>query len=263
LTAFYVPVRPGVLRSTEHTVGPWAEADQHAGPPAALLVRALESVLPPDGGWLARISVDLLGPVPVAELAVTARVARPGRSVQLAEAELAVDGRPVARAGGWWHRCGDTVAVATGGPAPGLPAVPAESSGSPESPVQDGPWSGGYLGAMEWRWVRGHFNEPGPATVWTRMRMPLVAGEDPTPTQRVLVSADSGNGAGSALPLPSWLFVNTELTVHLLRPPTGMWVCLDAATEIGPTGGGLAVSRLSDSAGPVGRGAQALLVRPR
>ena len=102
---------------------------------------------------------------------------------------------------------------------------------------------------MEWRWVRGHFSEPGPATVWTRMRIPLVEGEEPTPTQRVLATADSGNGAGSALPLGSWLYVNTELTVHLLRPPVGEWVCLDSATEIGPTGGGLAVSRLSDSAG--------------
>lgn len=254
MTAFYVPVRPGVLRSTEHTVGPWVRTDQHAGPPAALLVRALESVLPPDGGWLARISVDLLGPVPVTELAVTARVVRPGRSVQLAEAELAVDGRPVARAGGWWHRCDDTVAVATGGSAPELPAG---------SSVEEEPWPGGYLDAMEWRWIRGHFSEPGPATVWTRMRIPLVDGEEPTPTQRVLATADSGNGASSALPLKSWLFVNTELTVHLLRPPTGVWVCLDAVTEIGPTGGGLAVSRLSDSAGPIGHGAQALLVRPR
>jgi hypothetical protein len=254
VTAFYVPVRPGVFRSTEHTVGPWAATDQHAGPPAALLVRALESVLPPADGWLARVSVDLLGPIPVRELAGTARVVRPGRSVQLAEAELAVDGRPVARASGWWHRCGDTVAVATGEPAPELPA---------DARAEERPWSGGYLGAMEWRWTRGNFSEPGPATVWTRMRMPLVEDEEPTPTQRVLATADSGNGAGSALPLRSWLFVNTELTVHLLRPPTGEWVCLDASTEIGPTGGGLAVSRLSDSAGLVGRGAQALLVRPR
>jgi hypothetical protein len=258
VTAFYVPVRPGVLQATEHTVGPWVETDQHAGPPSALLVRALEAVLPapgPAAGWLARVSVDLLGPIPVKELAVTARVVRPGRSVQLAEAELAVDGRPVARATGWWHRYGDTAAVATTVPA--APAVPAPAQ------AEEGPWACGYLGAMEWRWVRGHFREPGPAAVWTRMRVPLVEGEETTPTQRVFATADSGNGVSSALPLGSWLFVNTELTVHLLRPPTGEWVCLDAVTEIGPTGGGLAVSRLSDPAGLVGHGAQALLVRPR
>ena len=253
MTAFYRPVRPGVLASTEHTVGPWEATDQHAGPPSALLVRALESVLPADG-WLARVSVDLLGPIPVAELEVTARVVRPGRSVQLAEAELAVAGRPVARAGGWWHRHGDTAAVAVTVPGPDRPA---------SARAEEGPWQCGYLGAMEWRWVHGHFSEPGPATVWTRMRVALVEGEEPTPTQRVLATADSGNGAGSALPLGSWLYVNTELTVHLLRPPTGEWVCLDAATDIGPTGGGVAVSRLFDTAGLTGRGAQALVVRPR
>jgi hypothetical protein len=131
------------------------------------------------------------------------------------------------------------------------------------APRGDEAWTGGYLQAMEWRWLRGHFTEAGPATVWTRMRIPLVEGEEPTPTQRVLVTADSGNGVSGVLPLAGWLYVNTELTVHLLRPPVGEWVCLDAVTEIGPTGGGVAASTLSDAAGPVGRGAQALLVRPR
>lgn len=251
--AFYVPVRPGVVRSTEHTIGPWSDTDQHGGPPAALLVRTMESVLP-EGGWLARVTVDLLGAVPVAELSVSASVVRPGRSVQLAEARLLAGDRLVARASGWWHRLGDTAAVAVGAAA--APAMPAAE------PAEDR-WPGGYLRAMEWRWLRGHFSEPGPAAVWGRMRMPLVAGEEPSPTQRVLAAADSGNGAGSALPLDTWLYVNTELTVHLLRPPVGEWVCLDAATTIGPTGGGLVVTVLSDEAGEVGRGAQALLVRPR
>ena len=252
--AFYRPVRAGVVRATEHTVGPWAETDQHAGPPSALLVRALESVLPA-GGWLARVSVDLLGAVPVTELTVRSGLTRPGRSVQLAQAELAADDRVVARATGWWHRFGDTTAVATLGEPP--PALPEESAPDPRR------WSGGYLKAMEWRWVRGHFFDPGPATVWSRMRLPLVDGEDPTPTQRVFATADSGNGISSALQPDRWLFVNTELTVHLFRPPAGEWVCLDAVTAVGPTGGGLASSRLSDRDGEIGRGAQALLVRAR
>ena len=253
--AFYVPVRPGVLRATGHTVGPWAATDQHGGPPAGLLVRALEQVLPPDGGWLARISVDLLGAVPVGELAVSAAVLRPGRSVQLATAALSAGGREVARATGWWHRLGDTAGIAHGaGAAPPLPDVP-----DPDDPR----WAGGYLRAMEWRRVKGDFTEPGPAVLWARMRLPLVAGEQPSPAQRVLVTADSGKGAGAALPIESWLYVNTELTVHLLRPPVGEWVCLDSASTIGPVGGGYALTTLSDTAGEVGRGAQALLVRQR
>jgi hypothetical protein len=251
--AFYVPVRPGVFRATPQTVGPWAPTDQHGGPPSALLVRALEQVLPA-GGLLARVAVDLLGAVPVAELTVSADVIRPGRSVQLAVATLSAGGRDVARASGWWHRNTDTAAVATGAIAPELPDRP--------DPVDDR-WPGGYLQAMEWRRVKGDFAESGPAVIWSRMRHSLVAGEDPTPTQRLFVTADSGNGVSSVLPLESWLYVNTELTVHVLRPPAGEWICLDSVTTIGPTGGGYAVATLFDGAGEVGRTAQALLVRPR
>ena len=42
----------------------------------------------------------------------------------------------------------------------------------------------GYHTAMEYRFVSGGFLEPGPATVWMRMRGPLVEGEQPTPLQR-------------------------------------------------------------------------------
>jgi acyl-coenzyme A thioesterase PaaI-like protein len=243
-----------VLRSTPHTVGPWASTDQHGGPPAALLVRALERVLPAAEGWLARVSVDLLGAVPVADLTVSATVVRSGRSVQLAVATLTAGGRDVARATGWWHRLGDTAAVCSAAAPPPLPDRP--------DPVDDR-WPGGYLQAMEWRRVKGDFVEPGPAVIWSRMRIPLVEGEQPSPTQRLMASADSGNGVGSALPLDDWLYVNTELTVHLLRPPQGELFCLDAVATIGPSGGGYAITTLSDTAGEIGRAAQALLVRPR
>lgn len=253
MTAFYLPAGDGVFRSTPHTVGPWAATDQHGGPPAALLVRALERVLPVDG-WLARISVDLLSAIPVADLTVAASVVRPGRSVQLAVATLAAGGRDVARATGWWHRLGDTAAVASFAAPPPLP--------DQADPVDDR-WPGGYLQAMEWRRVKGDFAEPGPAVIWSRMRIPLVEGEQPSSTQRLMASADSGNGVGSALSLEDWIYVNTELTVHLLRPPEGELFCLDSAAAIGPTGGGYAITTLSDTAGEVGRGAQALLVRAR
>jgi Thioesterase-like superfamily len=254
VTAFYLPLRTGEFRATEHTVGPWAETEQHAGPPAALLVRALESMVPTDG-TLARVSVDLLAAVPVAAVAIRSRVVRPGRSVQLAEAELSVAGRVVARATGWWHRCGNTAAVSTN--TSDLPALPGARD------QEEHPWPGGYLRAMEWRWIHGGLSDIGPATVWCRMHVPLVDGEEPTATQRVFVTADSGNGISSVLSPQHWLFVNTELTVHLFRPPTGEWVGMEAQTTIGPTGTGLAVSRLYDASGAVGRGAQALLVRPR
>ena len=75
--------------------------------------------------------------------------------------------------------------------------------------------------------------------------------------------ADCGNGASNFLDAREWWFINSELTVHLRRPPGGEWIGLDAATAVGPDGIGTATSTLRDSEGPVASGAQALMVRPR
>ena len=121
----------------------------------------------------------------------------------------------------------------------------------------------GYLKAVEWRPVSGGFLEPGPASAWTRIRVPIVEGEEPTGLQRVLAVADSGNGISGTLDMRRWWFINPELTVHFLREPAGEWVCLEARTQIAAGGSGVATSVLSDRSGPVARGAQALFVAPR
>jgi hypothetical protein len=254
--AFYEPLGDGVYRATKHTVGPWSPDNQHMGPPSALLGRELEAAAPPDA-VLARFTVEVLGPVPVAELAVRSWVERGGRSLQLGGAELSAGGRVAARAWGWWIARTDTSSVATGLPEP-LPPV---SSGVP-TPRPVG-WQGGYLDAMEWLSIKGGFGIDGPATVWVRQRVPTVDGEEPTSLQRLLAVADSGNGASSKLDLREWFFINTELSVHLWRVPVGEWIGLDADSTIGPDGVGLASSTLHDATGAVGRGAQSLLVRPR
>jgi hypothetical protein len=147
-------------------------------------------------------------------------------------------------------------------------AVPSRHAAAPALPetavdTVGGAWVDGYLSAVEWRFAAGRFDGPGPATAWTRLRHPLVPDEDPSPLQRVLAVADSGNGISGELDLRQWHFINPELTVHLHREPAGEWICLDATTTISPGGAGLATSVLSDLDGPVGVGAQALLVAPR
>jgi acyl-CoA thioesterase len=124
-------------------------------------------------------------------------------------------------------------------------------------------WGGGYLHAMQWRVTRGSWSAPGPATVWARMTVPLVPGEEPSGAQRVMALADSGNGVSNVMPMPGWWFINPDLTVHFAAEPAGEWICLDAATRVSPAGFGLATSRLYDRDGLVGYGAQALLVAPR
>jgi hypothetical protein len=121
----------------------------------------------------------------------------------------------------------------------------------------------GYHTAMEYRFVTGAFLEIGPALVWMRMRHPLVEGEEPTPLQRVLVAADSGNGVSAALDYRRFLFINTDLTVHLHRELATEWVCLDAATRLDSAGVGMSDALLWDEGGRIGRAAQTLLVRER
>lgn len=259
-TAFYEPLGEGRYRSTPATEGPWGPGAQHAGPPSALLAGLLEATSPRDDAQVARVTVEILGPVPVAELTATTRVSRPGRSVELVEGSLSAGGREVVRAAAWRVR---TAALE-------LPAHPAPTTAGP--PPLPGPdarrtpppaWRGGYLEHVEWRFVRGDFGTPGPSTVWTRLDVEVVAGGAPSPLERVLAVADSGNGVSAVLPIDGWLFINCELSVHLHRLPEGPWVCLDAETTVEPHGVGLAASVLSDERGPVGRGAQALLVGTR
>jgi len=246
------------FQATFSTTGPWFADAQHAGPPSALIVRALERCDARPGTELARLTVELLGPVPAAEVQVRAHVERPGRAVELLSAELVAGGRAVMRARAWRITSVDTAAVALDGAVP-LPA-PDSIPARPERPTG---WLPGFLDSVEWRWLRGWLAEPGPGTVWGRQLVPLVAGEEPSPLQRLAVVADSGNGAAAPLDLLEWLFVNTELTLHLHRAPEGEWIAVDAQTVIGPTGMGTVSGLLFDARGQVGRSAQALVVRPR
>lgn len=257
-TAFYEPLGDDRYRSTEHTVGPWGPDSQHAGPPSALLTRALEQMPDSWPGTLTRITVDILGPVPVADLSVRTRVVRPGRNVELVEAELDAAGRTVLRAQAWRMRSAEL-------------ALPEPPVGGPLDPVPDFPdedgsffgWGGGYLQAMQWRFVPGSPRGAGAAAAWARMRVPLVAGEEPSGLQRVLTLADSGSGVSHRIEPDRWLFLNTDLTVHLLAPPAGEWICLDATTRLDPSGFGLASSRIFDRTRLVGLGAQSLYLTPR
>ena len=257
--AFYLPLDDDRFVSTVHTGGPWDPSFQHGGPPSALLARAIERESPSWPATVVRMSVDILGPVPVTEVGVRSRMLRTGRSVDLVEAELVAGDRVAVRAQGWRVRAGelDLPARPAVPDAGEVPPLPAEASVLPEG------WTGGYLHAMEWRLAHGAWGTPGPATIWGRMRYPLVPDEEPTGLQRVMTIADSGSGVSGVLPFESWIFINPELTVHLAAVPEGEWICLDAATGIEPNGFGLATSRLYDQHRLVARGAQSLYVVPR
>ncbi|MFD3540145.1 thioesterase family protein [Streptomyces sp. NPDC058662] len=258
---FFERIDTGRFLATEHTRGPWDPGSQHAGPPAALLGRAVEERPGARTDMrLARITYEILRPVPIGELEVAVHVVRAGRSTEVVEAALTPAGgaAPVMLARALRIRvAGEAVPAVV--PGPQLPP-PGEVEVTPFFPV---PWETGYHAAMETRFTEGAFVELGPGTCWMRMKVPLVAGDEPRALDRVLVAADSGNGISAAVDFGRYVFVNGDLTVHLHRHPVGEWACVEARTSVDAAGIGLADAVLHDEKGPIGRSAQSLFVAPR
>ncbi|WP_433464497.1 thioesterase family protein [Spirillospora sp. CA-128828] len=257
--SFYEPLGDGRFASTPATAGPWSPGLQHGGPVSALIGRAFERHDPVPGTRVARVTVEILGPVPVAELDVDVRVVRPGKRIAFLEGRITHEGRPVVHATAWriMGAPAHLEAVAHGPMPPPLP----------DATRPFGDWSdlhtGGYLAAMEWRLLDGGFAEPGPGTTWARSRIPLVAGESDTPLVRALTLADSASGIGSQLDLSKWLIINTDVTVALHRDPVGEWLCMAASLDAAPGGSALCQGTLADRSGEIGRVMQTLLVDER
>ncbi len=259
--AFYEKTGEGSFIASELTRGPWDPGAQHAGPPSGLLGREIERVPGGEGFQVARVTFEILRPVPIGEVGVEAEVVRPGSSVQMIEASLMDgEGTKLIETRAWRIRTSELEIPEGVETTPSPPPGP-EQGGEPEF-FETGQ-SAGYHTAMEWRSVGGGFREPGPATVWMRMGCELVAGERPTPLQRTLVAADVGNGISAVLDWRRFVFINVDLSVHLERLPEGEWVCVDAVTLPQSNGVGTAESVLSDERGRIGRAAQALLISER
>ena len=269
-TSLFEQIDHDRYRATELARGPWDAGALHGGPPAALVAGILEQViadfardeLGADGGarvefFPARFTAELPRPVPLDELTVIAEVRRPGRRICMADAALAgPDGK--------------VCLTATLG---AIRRHPFPHPVSDEVPQPDPPGKGWGVKVgssvdqvmfaregVEHRVVAGRFEDPGPATDWIRLAVPIVDGLDATPLQRVVAAADFGNGVSKWFDMGETIFLNPDLNVNLHRLPVGEWVCLDAVTRIGPEGVGLAESLLFDEEGPIGRATQSLLV---
>jgi Thioesterase-like superfamily len=247
----------GSFTATELARGPWDPEAQHGGAPAALLVRALEALLEPSRLPLVRVTFELLRPVPLTELRVQAEVVRPGRRVQLLEASLFAGPVEVVRARG-------LALVAAQAPASAPEPVPLPDPAQ----CRANDWEPRYRpmfspDAIEIRFAEGGFDAPGGSKAWFRLHVPLVAGEEPSPLQRLAAAADFGNGIAAPVPWNDYVFINPDLTMYVERPPEGEWIALAARSRVADGGIGISETRLFDHRGPVGRGIQALLVAPR
>jgi hypothetical protein len=258
----YVALAGGACASTDLTRGPWHPDHQHAGPPIALVARSIERAaaaleLP----HIARLTANLLRPVPIAELTVEVQTDYAGRNVAHFSARLHAGGKEVARFTAVAQREAelDFPPGLAGHP---LPQAPRSVEQSPPARFPFSSKTTGYQDLIESRIAEGVFFR-GPSAVWFRLRYPLVTGEEPSALQRVAVAADSGNGISAILDFHRYIFVNSDLTINLLRKAQGEWICIDARTLLGPNGGGLAEARIFDARGLIGRSTQSLAIRLR
>lgn len=253
--AVFVPSGTDAFVPTELARGPWDRQAQHGGAPAALLARAIEREAAPQ--VLLRVVVELLRPVPLTPLTVTV-TGRGGRTAGRWAASLSADGIEVARAHALSASTNELDAPQLAdGDRPQLPwpqgDPPLRIPGMPEQPSF-------YYTAMDARLAGGSVAEPGPAAVWFRLRVPLVAGEAPTPLVRAVAAADFASGTSWVLPFGRFQYLNADLTVYLHRLPIGEWVGVDARTTVEAHGVGVTESRLYDRDGPVGAAHQALVI---
>jgi len=270
-TAAPAESQPGGERflATEHASGPWDPGALHGGAPAALITTAFEQLAPQAGLRIARLSFELLRPVPFEPLTVSTRIVRDGRRVQQLAAELHAGEQLVCRAAALRVQevphglpASDTLGSCEG-EAGQRPAMPGPQEGRLVRFALDDAERLSFAGsAMEMRWLSDP-SRLGPGRVWMRLRHALVDDEPATPLARLAATADFGNGVSALLPFERFLFINADLSIHLHRAPAGEWIGLDAHTLLHPGGMGLAESVLHDLQGPVGRAFQTLVVAPR
>jgi hypothetical protein len=259
------------LVPTDLARGPWDENAMHGGPPSAVLTRAIERAETPDGVSMdiARITIELLRPIPLEPIIVRTDVVRPGRKIQLVDATIAIasTGVEVSRARALRIRT-ITVALPYDDPVRGPLLVAEAPPSTPEAGITmasllEDTYEAFHRDAIELRFVEGSWQDPGPVAMWGRLLVPLVAGEEPTAMQRTVALSDMGNGVSGVVGFDTHMFINPELSVHVWRPPAGDWVGLRCRTDLGDDGIGLAESSLYDGAGRFGRAEQSLIVDVR
>ena len=245
---------------TPLTRGPWDPRAMHGGAPSALFTHVCEQHDPGPADFVARVTVELMRPVPLEPLTMRVRTIRPGRKVQWLEAAL-LDGdeREMTRATVLRLR---TTEVDTRGSV-GLEAEPAKSRDTGRAPERlMAPGEVGFWTANDVEIVDGNWTEPGPGSAWFRLRCAVVAGEPVSAASRATAAADFGSGVGNPLRFTHATGINADVTIALHRHPVGEWVCLESGAWANPHGIGMAETRLHDEDGPIGRAVQTMLVEP-
>jgi Thioesterase-like superfamily len=241
---------------TIYCQGPWDPNAQFGGSPNALLATLVDrapSLVPMQ---IARLTTDLLRPVPMQPLTADVQVVREGKRIQVVAASLLADGTEVVRSSALRLRRTDLGVddLPDGRAANPLPTEPQPTD---DEPYADDPH--GSRRAMEYLFEEtgGYYHDPN----WFRLRVDVLAGERPIPVARLAYAADTASGAGQRRRVPvRW--INADVALNVVREPDGEWLSLDGRGWIASTGMGQVQATLSDTAGVAATVSMVRLVDP-
>jgi hypothetical protein len=257
------------FRPTDKARSPWSETQLHGGSAAGLLARAVERYNDDPSLQVARLTVDLLKPVPNALLQAQVATVRRGNRIHLVEAVLLSEGDVVTRAAALLLRRLDEE-VAIDQPSAILPPPEGlerssltgwvQRPGGPPAPPSLG--REGLHSTIEVRWISGR-DQPGPNQVWVRLPVPLVEGEENSPLVRAAAVADFTNAFSNMAGRSPVGFINADITLYLHRYPAGEWLALETGRVEQPHGLGISTAVMHDERGPVGAVVEAVLANQR
>ncbi|MGP9781125.1 thioesterase [Arthrobacter sp. MYb224] len=252
---YFEELGEGHYRSSWHTQGAWNPHEQHMAPASGILTHALENFQPRDDMRIARLSFEIHGLIHAGEFEVTTRMIRPGRTIELIEAEMTAKGRTSIVARAWRVITADSTAVAG--------TEDAEVPGPEDSEPQNisAQWPGGYIRSIEFRAAPGR--RPGKGIAWLRTPYALLDGVQASRLASLIGLVDTANGVVPRVEPGdgSWMFPNLDLQIHMYRAPEGEWLGLEVQQSYGTDGIGLTSTVLHDASGPFGRAEQILTVR--
>lgn len=231
-------------------VSPWNGRTQNGVAVAGLAAHAIEQVPALAPMHTARLTIDILGTVPMAPLQARSRIVRQGRRMQLVEVELYAEDRAWVRASALRVRIADT-------PPAEIPLTyPFPEEGSNYAVDTFSRWS-------ESRWVMGAPRTPGPGARWMRVQPLLFADARVSPLVLAAFASDFGTGTSHPLRYEDWTFANLDISIHMTREPRGEWLLLDGFTETAGNGVAMATTRMGDRDGMFATAHQTVFLDPR
>lgn len=230
-TPLYRPVADH-FEPTPYARGPWNPDLLHGGAVGAPVAELLQDTLGPSY-QPARLTVDLLRPVPMAPLAAETTALRTGARLGAATCTLTASGKAVAAASLIGIR---PQALSDEPPSPGQPAP--DDPGRAENLWDLSEDTEAFIGGgMLFRFLRNGGTLAG-GVVWLRLHRPVLPDRAASPLARVAAAADvpSAVAAIDGVRYPDVGFINADISVHLHRPPQGEWYALLRHRDGNPQG---------------------------